>query len=88
MLFGHSSDGFLSWHWVSCGFFFVAVVEGSLDAHSLEEVFEVLVHLVGRFDVGLDDSLSLVFFADLDGQFEDLSGEVLEDCGEADGCLF
>ncbi len=88
MLFRHSSDGFLSWDWVSCGSSFVAVVEGSLNAHSLEEIFEVLVHLVGRLNVGLVQSLFLIFFADLDGQFEDLSSEILEDCGEAYGCLF
>ena len=47
MFFGHSSDGFLSWDWLGRVSSLVSVVEGGLDAHLLEEVFEVLVHFVG-----------------------------------------
>ena len=61
------------------------LVEACLDSHFGEKGLEVLVHLIGGFNVGLVDSLLLVLFADLNCQFEDFPCEVLEDSGQSDG---
>lgn len=56
ILSGHSSDGFLSWHWLSIVSSLGSCVDACLDAHFKEEVFEVFVHLISGLYVRLVDS--------------------------------
>lgn len=84
MLFGHSSDSFLGWLWLDSLSSFAMVVDTGLDAHLLEEVFEVFIHLIGSFDVLLVDSLLLVLLANLYSQFKDFSCEIFQDAGQSD----
>ena len=52
----------------------------------MEEFVEFLVVSDGEQDVSGDNSGLLVVLGGVSGEFEDLSGEVLKDGGEVDGC--